>query len=129
LPPVLDAEIVHHAVAGEPVEIRVPRHELRISSDVSGSSFAISPTLWFVHAEHRAHLQPRGLTDTQLTRKILMPERRRNKEAEQAVETTRESDEAHRFMKPLIGGDVAFLGFTMIGSEAGEVMAAVQPRC
>jgi pyruvate/2-oxoglutarate dehydrogenase complex dihydrolipoamide dehydrogenase (E3) component len=40
---------------------------------------------------------------------------------------THTTDETRGFMKALIGaGDERILGFTMIGSEAGEVMAAVQ---
>jgi pyruvate/2-oxoglutarate dehydrogenase complex dihydrolipoamide dehydrogenase (E3) component len=40
---------------------------------------------------------------------------------------TEATDEKQGFMKALIGGnDDRILGFTMIGSEAGEVMAAVQ---
>jgi len=35
-------------------------------------------------------------------------------------------DEVQGFMKALIGNDDRILGFTMIGSEAGEVMTAVQ---
>ena len=36
------------------------------------------------------------------------------------------TDESDGFMKVLIGADDQILGFTMIGSEAGEVMAVVQ---
>jgi len=36
------------------------------------------------------------------------------------------TDETRGFMKALIGSDDRILGFTMIGSEAGEVMTAVQ---
>ena len=43
-----------------------------------------------------------------------------------AVLRTEATDETQGFMKALIGGDDHILGFTMIGSEAGEVMAAVQ---
>ena len=39
---------------------------------------------------------------------------------------THTTDERQGFMKVLIGGDDRILGFTMIGSEAGEVMTAVQ---
>ena len=39
---------------------------------------------------------------------------------------TEATDETQGFMKVLIGADDRILGFTMIGSEAGEVMAAVQ---
>jgi pyruvate/2-oxoglutarate dehydrogenase complex dihydrolipoamide dehydrogenase (E3) component len=39
---------------------------------------------------------------------------------------TRTTDEVQGFMKALIGSDDRILGFTMIGSEAGEVMTAVQ---
>ena len=39
---------------------------------------------------------------------------------------TEATDEKQGFMKVLIGADDHVLGFTMIGSEAGEVMAAVQ---
>jgi len=39
---------------------------------------------------------------------------------------THTTDETQGFMKALIGGDDRTLGFTMIGSEAGEVMTAVQ---
>ena len=39
------------------------------------------------------------------------------------IETT---DETQRFMKALVGGDDRILGFSMIGVEAGEVMAVVQ---
>ena len=38
----------------------------------------------------------------------------------------RDDDEGQGFMKALIGSDNRILGFTMIGSEAGEVMTAVQ---
>jgi pyruvate/2-oxoglutarate dehydrogenase complex dihydrolipoamide dehydrogenase (E3) component len=39
---------------------------------------------------------------------------------------THTTDETQGFMKALIGDDHRILGFTMIGSEAGEVMTAVQ---
>jgi len=39
---------------------------------------------------------------------------------------THTTDEVQGFMKALIGGDDRILGFMMIGSEAGEVMTAVQ---
>ena len=43
-----------------------------------------------------------------------------------AVLRTHTTDETLGFMKALIGGDDRILGFTMIGSEAGEVMTVVQ---
>jgi pyruvate/2-oxoglutarate dehydrogenase complex dihydrolipoamide dehydrogenase (E3) component len=43
-----------------------------------------------------------------------------------AVLRTEATDEKQGFMKALVGADDRILGFTMIGSEAGEVMAAVQ---
>jgi len=43
-----------------------------------------------------------------------------------AVLRTEATDEKQGFMKALVGTDDQILGFTMIGSEAGEVMAAVQ---
>ena len=44
-----------------------------------------------------------------------------------AVLRTETTDETQGFMKALVGGsDDCILGFTMIGAEAGEVMAAVQ---
>ena len=43
-----------------------------------------------------------------------------------AVLRTEATDEKQGFMKVLIGSDDQILGFTMIGSEAGEVMAVVQ---
>jgi pyruvate/2-oxoglutarate dehydrogenase complex dihydrolipoamide dehydrogenase (E3) component len=43
-----------------------------------------------------------------------------------AVLRTEATDEKQGFMKVLVGSDDRILGFTMIGSEAGEVMAAVQ---
>jgi pyruvate/2-oxoglutarate dehydrogenase complex dihydrolipoamide dehydrogenase (E3) component len=39
---------------------------------------------------------------------------------------TEATDETQGFMKVLVGSDDRILGFTMIGSEAGEVMAVVQ---
>ena len=39
---------------------------------------------------------------------------------------THTTDETRGFMKALIGSDDRFLGFTMIGAEAGEVMTVVQ---
>jgi pyruvate/2-oxoglutarate dehydrogenase complex dihydrolipoamide dehydrogenase (E3) component len=39
---------------------------------------------------------------------------------------THTTGETQGFMKALIGDDDRILGFTMIGSEAGEVMTAVQ---
>jgi pyruvate/2-oxoglutarate dehydrogenase complex dihydrolipoamide dehydrogenase (E3) component len=39
---------------------------------------------------------------------------------------TEATDETQGFMKVLVGADDRILGFTMIGSEAGEVMAAAQ---
>jgi pyruvate/2-oxoglutarate dehydrogenase complex dihydrolipoamide dehydrogenase (E3) component len=39
---------------------------------------------------------------------------------------THTTDETQGFMKALVGSDDRILGFTMIGSEAGEVMTAVQ---
>ena len=46
--------------------------------------------------------------------------------AESGVLRTEATDEKQGFMKALVGNDDRILGFTMIGSEAGEVMAAVQ---
>ena len=43
-----------------------------------------------------------------------------------AVLRTEATDEKQGFMKALVGGDERILGFTMIGAEAGEVMAVVQ---
>jgi pyruvate/2-oxoglutarate dehydrogenase complex dihydrolipoamide dehydrogenase (E3) component len=43
-----------------------------------------------------------------------------------AVLRTEATDETQGFLKALVGADDGILGFTMIGSEAGEVMAAVQ---
>jgi pyruvate/2-oxoglutarate dehydrogenase complex dihydrolipoamide dehydrogenase (E3) component len=44
-----------------------------------------------------------------------------------AVLRTEATDETQGFMKVLVdGSDERILGFTMIGSEAGEVLAAVQ---
>ena len=43
-----------------------------------------------------------------------------------AVLRTHTTDEVQGFMKALIGSDDRILGFMMIGSEAGEVMTAVQ---
>ena len=43
-----------------------------------------------------------------------------------AVLRTEATDEKLGFMKALVGADDNIVGFTMIGSEAGEVMAAVQ---
>jgi pyruvate/2-oxoglutarate dehydrogenase complex dihydrolipoamide dehydrogenase (E3) component len=43
-----------------------------------------------------------------------------------SVLRTATTDEAQGFMKALVGGDDRVLGFTIIGSEAGEVMAAVE---
>lgn len=43
-----------------------------------------------------------------------------------AVLRTHTTDETQGFMKALIGEDDRILGFTMIGSEAGEVMTTVQ---
>src|ERR1700730_16057002 len=43
-----------------------------------------------------------------------------------SVLRTEATDEMQGFMKVLVGADDRILGFTMIGSEAGEVMAAVQ---
>jgi pyruvate/2-oxoglutarate dehydrogenase complex dihydrolipoamide dehydrogenase (E3) component len=43
-----------------------------------------------------------------------------------AVLRTEATDETQGFMKALVGADDRILGFTMIGSEGGEVMAAVQ---
>ena len=39
---------------------------------------------------------------------------------------TEATDEKQGFMKVLVGADDRIAGFTMIGSEAGEVMTAVQ---
>ena len=43
-----------------------------------------------------------------------------------AVLRTRTTSETAGFMKALVGADDRILGFTMIGAEAGEVMAVVQ---
>lgn len=43
-----------------------------------------------------------------------------------AVLRTRTTLESEGFMKALVDADDHILGFTMIGSEAGEVMAVVQ---
>src|SRR5262245_28761806 len=43
-----------------------------------------------------------------------------------AVLRTQTTDELQGFMKALVGEDDRILGFTMIGAEAGEVMAVVQ---
>ncbi len=42
------------------------------------------------------------------------------------VHRTKTTDETQGFMKVLVGNDDRIIGFTMIGSEAGEVMTAVQ---
>lgn len=42
------------------------------------------------------------------------------------VARTQATDETQGFMKVLVGADDRILGFTMIGSEAGEVMAVMQ---
>ncbi len=44
----------------------------------------------------------------------------------QRVLRTAATDETAGFMKVLVGADDRILGFAMIGSEAGEVMAAIQ---
>jgi pyruvate/2-oxoglutarate dehydrogenase complex dihydrolipoamide dehydrogenase (E3) component len=44
----------------------------------------------------------------------------------EAVLRAHTTDETLGFMKALVGADDQILGFTMIGSEAGEVMAVVQ---
>jgi pyruvate/2-oxoglutarate dehydrogenase complex dihydrolipoamide dehydrogenase (E3) component len=44
----------------------------------------------------------------------------------EAVLRAHTTDETEGFMKALVGSDDRILGFTMIGAEAGEVMAAVQ---
>ena len=43
-----------------------------------------------------------------------------------SVLRTEATDGTPGFLKVLVGADDRILGFTMIGSEAGEVMAAVQ---
>jgi pyruvate/2-oxoglutarate dehydrogenase complex dihydrolipoamide dehydrogenase (E3) component len=43
-----------------------------------------------------------------------------------AVLRAHTTDETQGFMKALVGGDDRLLGFTMIGAEAGEVVAVVQ---
>ena len=43
-----------------------------------------------------------------------------------AVRRTATTGETQGFMKVLVGSDDRILGFTMIGAEAGEVMATVQ---
>ena len=43
-----------------------------------------------------------------------------------AVLRTEATDETQGFMKVLVGADDRILGFTMVGSEAGEVMTAIQ---
>ncbi len=43
-----------------------------------------------------------------------------------AVLRTQATDETQGFMKALVGADDRILGFTMIGADAGEVMAVVQ---
>lgn len=43
-----------------------------------------------------------------------------------SVLRTETTDEKQGFMKALVDADDRIVGFTMIGSEAGEVMAAVQ---
>jgi pyruvate/2-oxoglutarate dehydrogenase complex dihydrolipoamide dehydrogenase (E3) component len=43
-----------------------------------------------------------------------------------AVLRAQTTDETQGFMKALVGGDDRILGFTMIGAEAGEVVAVVQ---
>ncbi|HET9849760.1 MAG TPA: FAD-dependent oxidoreductase [Candidatus Dormibacteraeota bacterium] len=43
-----------------------------------------------------------------------------------AVSRTETTDETQGFMKALVGSDDRILGFSMIGAEAGEVMAVVQ---
>jgi pyruvate/2-oxoglutarate dehydrogenase complex dihydrolipoamide dehydrogenase (E3) component len=43
-----------------------------------------------------------------------------------AVLRTHTIDEKQGFMKALVGADDRILGFTMIGAEAGEVLATVQ---
>ena len=43
-----------------------------------------------------------------------------------AVLRTEATDEKQGFMKVLVDADDLIVGFTMVGSEAGEVMAVVQ---
>jgi pyruvate/2-oxoglutarate dehydrogenase complex dihydrolipoamide dehydrogenase (E3) component len=66
-----------------------------------------------------------GLTEAEAQRKGITV--RVAKLPTSAVLWTQTSDEKQGFMKALVGGsDDRILGFTMIGAEAGEVMAAVQ---
>jgi pyruvate/2-oxoglutarate dehydrogenase complex dihydrolipoamide dehydrogenase (E3) component len=66
-----------------------------------------------------------GLTEAEAQRKGITV--RVAKLPTSAVLRTQTSDEKQGFMKALVGGsDDRILGFTMIGAEAGEVMAAVQ---
>jgi pyruvate/2-oxoglutarate dehydrogenase complex dihydrolipoamide dehydrogenase (E3) component len=66
-----------------------------------------------------------GLTESEAQRKGITV--RVAKLPTSAVLWTQTSDEKQGFMKALVGGsDDRILGFTMIGAEAGEVMAAVQ---
>jgi pyruvate/2-oxoglutarate dehydrogenase complex dihydrolipoamide dehydrogenase (E3) component len=44
----------------------------------------------------------------------------------EAVLRAHTTDETQGFMKALVGGDDRILGFTMVGAEAGEVVAVVQ---
>ena len=66
-----------------------------------------------------------GLTEAEAQRKGITV--RVAKLPTSAVLWTQTSDEKQGFMKALVSGsDDCILGFTMIGAEAGEVMAAVQ---
>jgi pyruvate/2-oxoglutarate dehydrogenase complex dihydrolipoamide dehydrogenase (E3) component len=66
-----------------------------------------------------------GLTEAEAQRKGITV--RVAKLPTSAVLWTQTSDEKQGFMKALVSGsEDRILGFTMIGAEAGEVMAAVQ---
>ena len=65
-----------------------------------------------------------GLTESEAQRQGIAA--RVGQTAMSAVLRAQTTDENQGFMKALIGDDDRVLGFTMIGSEAGEVIAAVQ---
>ena len=66
-----------------------------------------------------------GLSEREAQRQGIDRARREAADERRAADAT--TDETQGFMKVLVGGsDDRILGFTMIGAEAGEVMASVQ---
>ena len=112
--------------AGSPQFTHVSIDDFRIIRDnlAGGKAQHARPARSVLHV-HRTATRPCRTERTRST----TPRRRRARRpaADERVRRTATTDETQGFMKVLVGAsDDRILGFTMIGAEAGEVMAVVQ---